>query len=338
MRRLADDGIATVVGSPKDIRSPLLNFFKSARKLHGDLTGRTFDILHSQQEFGDVLALILKHQVRAKRLVRTVHNTREWRYRPLRRLLLSDLVLPVAFDLECAINDPIAGILSQRRVARALRRPAAPVLANAIDLHRFAGNKADWAEIRAELRIREDSFVIGAVGRLTEEKGLSDLIEAVCAVSARLPNTRLVMVGEGALKERLQQQAEALGISSLVVFTGARSDVERLLASMDILVSSSLYEAMPTVIIEAMAAGVPVIATETMGARSLIQSGVNGWLVPVQSAGKLSEAIGNAFSAPDERRAISEAARRTAVQFSIDATANQQVALYQRLLGLPDDM
>src|SRR5262249_61374277 len=90
----------------------------SVSQIRAQVAGREFNIIHSQQEFGDVLALCLKSHVKAKRLVRTVHNTVEWRYRPLRRALLTNLLIPLSFDLGCAINDPISSLLSSRPLSR----------------------------------------------------------------------------------------------------------------------------------------------------------------------------------------------------------------------------
>jgi glycosyltransferase involved in cell wall biosynthesis len=95
---------------------------------------------------------------------------------------------------------------------------------------------------------------------------------------------------------------------------------------------------MPTVIIEAMAAGIPVIATATMGARALIQPGIDGWLVPVDDASALCEAILNAHTLPEKRRALALQAKQSVLRYSIDKTARCQLALYRRLLRLPDNV
>jgi glycosyltransferase involved in cell wall biosynthesis len=209
-----------------------------------------------------------------------------------------------------------------------LLRRQATCLYNAIDLERFGSAKADPVEKRRSLRLPVDALVIGTVGRLTEQKGYGFLVEAAAPVLQRLPDAYFLIVGDGELRQTLMDQASRLGIASRVVFTGPRSDVEELLMCMDLFVSSSLWEGLPTAIMESMAAGVPVVATDIPGTRELIQNQVTGWLSPAANSQALADTIIAALNSPALRREIARRASEAIQRFSIAAVAERYEALY----------
>jgi glycosyltransferase involved in cell wall biosynthesis len=140
---------------------------------------------------------------------------------------------------------------------------------------------------RASLATPQDAPLVLALGRLHPNKGFDVLIEAV----ARLPRLHLWLAGEGDLGPALAQQASGLGIADRVHFLGWRDDVPALLATADLLVCSSRHEPLGNTIIEAWAAGVPVVATASEGPRQLIAEGETGLLVPVENADALARAL-----------------------------------------------
>ena len=113
---------------------------------------------------------------------------------------------------------------------------------NAIQLDRFTNPRSDREAVRFSLGIPANATVVGTVGRLAEQKGYSYLIEAAAWVLQRSPETFFLVIGDGPLAKELRQQAIQLGVSNRLLFTGGRTDVEDLLASMDLFVSSSLWE------------------------------------------------------------------------------------------------
>uniref|UniRef100_UPI00145C4682 glycosyltransferase family 4 protein n=1 Tax=Candidatus Roseilinea sp. NK_OTU-006 TaxID=2704250 RepID=UPI00145C4682 len=176
-RQLNAAGVETFVGCPKDNRAPLRNLVASIARLRRELTGRRFDIVHSQQEFGDVVALALQPTTRARLLVRSVHNDIEWRARPLRRWLLSNLLFPLKFGAEFGITPAITARLNQRPIASLLGHQAI-LIPNAVDLSRFENVQRDQMHSRRALGWPVDAYIVGNVGRLTEQKGHVYLIEA----------------------------------------------------------------------------------------------------------------------------------------------------------------
>ena len=151
--------------------------------------------------------------------------------------------------------------------------------------------------------------VIGAVGRLEEEKRFDVLLEAVALLAPRRPEVRLVVVGEGSLRPRLQRRCQDLGIAARCRFLGHRSDVRDLYHGFDLFVQSSDHEGSPTVIVEAMAMEVPVVATNVGGTGELIESGAHGLLVPRRQPAAMAQAMETTLAGPDATRGQVAAAR-----------------------------
>lgn len=334
MRRLNDEGIDTFAGARKDDSAPLRNLVDSISQLRAALASRRFDIVHSQQEFGDVVALTLKRVVRARAMARSVHNDPEWRNRPLRRLLLTHVAAPLRFQAEAGITQRIADRLNRRPLARVLGRHA-HVIHNAIDLSRFTGIAIDKQEARRRLCWPADAFIVGSVGRLSEQKGYIHLVRAAVLARDRIPNMRIRIVGTGELRDALQSEIDALQLNDVVTLDGAKSNMNDVYAGMDIFASSSLWEGLPTVLLEAMTAGVPIVATSVDGTTDLISHEKNGLLVPPKAPEALARALVLTCSDVSQARQMAEAASRTASAHGIDKAAAQWQDVYQQLISLP---
>jgi glycosyltransferase involved in cell wall biosynthesis len=132
---------------------------------------------------------------------------------------------------------------------------------------------------------------IGIIGRLAAVKDHKNLINAFKLAREKLKNIELMIVGDGPLKQELESYVQEMGLAESVVFTGARRDIAQLLSGFDIFILSSLDEGMPITLLEAMAAGVPVIATKVGGIPEIVVDGKTGFLVPPQAPDKLAEKI-----------------------------------------------
>lgn len=334
IRQLNAEGIGAFIAARWDENRPYRSFWRAFRAIQSALSQRPADIVHSHHEFADVVALLLKARLKPPAIMRTVHYgyRYEWKKRPLRRLLLTNLLYPLLFNAEIGISQAIVENLNRRPLSRLLRRQALCVH-NAIDLGRFSDTKTDPVGKRRSLNLPEDAPIIGTVGRLTEQKGYAFLVEAGGLVLQHWPNAYFLIVGDGELKETLMDQAQRLGIASHVIFTGPRSDIEALLHCMDIFASPSLWEGLPTVIMESMAAGVPVIGTDIPGTCDLIQHRSTGWLVPPADSRALADAILTMMGSPSLRREIACRAREAVQRFSITEVAKTYAALYQATYG-----
>jgi glycosyltransferase involved in cell wall biosynthesis len=198
------------------------------------------------------------------------------------------------------------------------RRPSV-VLPLGVDLERFASGRPVL-----------DGTIVGNVARLAEQKGHRTLLEAVPAVLERHPGVRFAIAGEGELREELERLAEPL--ENHVVMLGNRADVPDLLASFAVFAFPSRYEGLCLAVIEAQAAGVPVVATPVGGIRETVVDGETGYLVPVGDAGALAERICFCLEHPGEAGEVAaEGRRRVRERHSEERMVTETLALYDSI-------
>jgi glycosyltransferase involved in cell wall biosynthesis len=204
------------------------------------------------------------------------------------------------------------------------------VIYNGIDRAQFAPC-SDRTETRNELGIPNGTQVIGTVGRLSAEKGGVDLlIRAVSRLRSEHPQVRLVIVGDGPLREGLEEVAARLGED--VIFTGTRTDVARLLNAMDLFVLPSLHEAFPIAILEAMAVRLPVVATRVGGVPEVIRDGTTGLLVPPNDEQALHQALRRLLAEPQFAGSLAQAGQKYVYEhFTIDKMVQNVEHLYEKL-------
>jgi glycosyltransferase involved in cell wall biosynthesis len=193
--------------------------------------------------------------------------------------------------------------------------------------------------LRREWGVEPDEVLVGQVGRLSAWKGPEDLLAAAAQVAARRDKVRFVLVGDVVPGEeerlgRLRAQSAALGLEDRVIWAGFRTDVPQVMAALDLLVlPSRLPEPFGMVLLEAMATGKPVIATDQGGPREIVRDGETGFLVPPGDPTALAEAISTLAADAALRRQMGLAARARAVQrFSLTPYVAAVEALYQDLL------
>jgi glycosyltransferase involved in cell wall biosynthesis len=146
---------------------------------------------------------------------------------------------------------------------------------------------------------------------------------------------RLVMVGDGPLRSTLENQIERLDLGSHVLMTGDRSDIPQLMKTMDIFVLPSLAEGISNTVLEAMATGLPVVATRTGGNPELVSSEISGLLFPVGDSESLAEALLTLIASPQLRKGMGEnALERIKMQFFWDNTVSEYLGVYDQLLGI----
>ncbi len=177
-----------------------------------------------------------------------------------------------------------------------------------------------------------DSFVIGTIGRLTAIKGQSYLLEATAGLLREIPELICIIVGEGELRRELAARAASLGMGERAFFPGWRRDVPSYMAALDLFVMPSLNEGMGRVVVEAMAAGRAVIASDVGGLRDLVVHGENGLLVPPGNAAALAAAIRTLYRDPKRRRIMGQNGRMKAPAFSAAAMIKKIDELYMNLL------
>jgi glycosyltransferase involved in cell wall biosynthesis len=213
-----------------------------------------------------------------------------------------------------------------------LREDKVTVIYNGIDTDRLL-NK-DGNVIRSEFNIPSDVPVTGTIGRLTFQKGQKYLIEAISIIKEKFPKIMLLIVGDGPMKDELQNYAKALGLNEHVIFTGSRRDVPTLLAAMDIFVLPSLWEGLPNALLEAMAYGKSIIATDIPPVREAINSKKEGILVPARNSSAIASSI--EFLLVNKTFAVifgNNAQERAYSDFNITTTVDKYTNLYEDILN-----
>ena len=211
------------------------------------------------------------------------------------------------------------------------------VIRNGVDLSRF-DNLPSRINLRRELGLSDDTPLVGVVSRLTRLKGLEHFLEAAAIVRARIPAARFLVVGETSPMDRhylgeLQDYAVRCGVAGHVTFTGLRSDVPAVLASLTVSVMPSLNEALSNVVLESMAAGAPTVATRVGGTPEAVVDGVTGILVPPADSAALADAIVHLLSNAQLAAHLGSAARaRIADHFSVRRMVRATEDLYTELL------
>src|SRR5688572_14841278 len=221
----------------------------------------------------------------------------------------------------------VSAALKQHMVAEGFPARSVEVVYNGIELGPRP-QPAQRAAARSVLQLPDDAFVIGSVGRLDPVKNFGALFEGLSLLSPRFPNARVVIVGEGAERQALIERAHALGVGNVTHFTGHRSDVRALMAGFDVYVNCSTYEGVSLTILEAMATGLPVVATAVGGNPEVVVDQETGLLVDERPRA-LATAIATMVSNPSQRRTMGDAGRwRVKRHFTIERMVNDYAAAY----------
>jgi glycosyltransferase involved in cell wall biosynthesis len=188
--------------------------------------------------------------------------------------------------------------------------------------------------LRKSLGIDENDIVITNVGRLSPEKGHEALLGAMEKIFSNGTSAKLVIVGDGKLRSSLQSTVRGRGLEDKIRFMGIRDDVNEILKNSDIYVNSSSIEGLPLTVLEAMSAGLPVVATRVGAIPHVIEHNVNGLLVDSGDKEGMTKAIDSLVNNKDLRRRLGDAARRIVKErFSVDRMAHEYREVYERLGG-----
>ncbi|MGH2536620.1 MAG: glycosyltransferase family 4 protein [Candidatus Promineifilaceae bacterium] len=245
----------------------------------------------------------------------------------LRRLPAGRLLVAVVRN-GCDAAVAVSEAVRQGLLAAGFPAGKAHVIPNGV---RTVGQYRDGAvEARMRLGFRRDELLVVFVGRLAAPKGLELLLQAWSLFAADWPNGRLLLVGDGPLRSALQEQVLYLSIDSSVTFSGMVDDVDEYLRAADIFVLSSHYEGLSNSLLEAMAAGLPVISTRVSGSEDVIQHGRNGLLIEPGDPDGLRRALNRLASSPELRSSLGRAASHSILSHHrLDRVA----AAYQLLIS-----
>jgi glycosyltransferase involved in cell wall biosynthesis len=294
-----------------------------------------FDLVHTHLLYSNV------HGSTAARLagvphVATLHNLRPSRERP---------VALAKWAVEVAALRANAGavIAVAEEVGRAYSEPwgvdsrKITVIPNAVDLERFRVNERLAERTRTELLAGASGPLVVAVGRVGALKGFDVLARAAGRLRNTHPELRVVIAGRDATDAGVVRQAIAgCGVGDIVRLVGQRADIPQLLAAADAFALPSIWEGGPIALLEAMAAGVPVVASSIGGIPEVVADGVNGRLVPAGDDEALARALGEVLAHPEQARCLAAAGRETVQQYGAVGWARRIEAVYRSVAGLPE--
>ena len=204
-----------------------------------------------------------------------------------------------------------------------------------VDVHRYMHHKVDVIEKKQTLGLPPNGFMIGFVGWLLPIKGPMHLLKALAKVWIEHPEVTLVFVGKGDLDVDLRAVALELKAEDRVKFIGWRDDIEEIMQIFDLLVLPSLNEGMGRVVVEAMAAAKPVVASNVGGIPDLVDHGQTGFLVPPADEDALAEAIAKLVQDPERARKMGSMGRLQSHRFSLAAMIEKLDAIYEDLIFSP---
>jgi glycosyltransferase involved in cell wall biosynthesis len=243
---------------------------------------------------------------------------------------LNRVSLPAANRVITVCN-PFAEMLANRGLAKS----NIEVLPNSIE-NPGPVSAEEVGNLRRQLEIRPDERVLVTIGRFSTEKGHSDLISAMVRLTRMLPDVpiRHVLVGDGLERHNVEHAADAAGVRSRFIFAGYHQDVRPFYALADIYVLSSHSEGSPNVLLEAMTAGVPIVATAVGGVPETVRHEETALLVQPHDPEQLAEAVARLLNDDSLRRVFAGAASRdVATRFSPDAYRRSLISIYQRELA-----
>jgi len=289
-------------------------------------------IIHTHKYKDTILAAPAAKLCGIPHVVRTVHGLRE----PFEGLQ--------AFKMNCyeAIErtvhrycvDSTIGVSSQieRKYKAEGEVSRVTCIRNGIDLEGKSVQTDRW-RTRKELGIDSETCLIGTVGRLTPVKGIAYLLQAARILLRQGANVKVLVVGDGNIRQDLMTQTHDLGITQNVVFLGHREDTDALLLALDIFVLPSLSEGIPMALLEAMAACRAVVASRVGGIPEIVDDGIEGFLVEPMDVDSLAERCRLLIESPDVAKKMGEQGRkRVERDFSATAMADRVASVYKELL------
>lgn len=207
------------------------------------------------------------------------------------------------------------------------------VIENGVNVAAFSGYEDAAKVVRAEFGITPAAPLFGIIGRLKPQKDLPTFLLAAVEILHQQPDARFLVVGDGPLREELEAQAKELGLFPALIFTGMRKDISAIMTALDVLVLSSLWEGLPIILLEAMAAARPVVSTAVDGVRSVVIPDESAILVDTGSSSALAQACVRLARDPALRLKMGRVGlKRVSEFYSLDVMIDRISALYNQLL------
>ena len=287
------------------------------------------DIVHTHSSKAGILGRTAAHLEKVSTVIHSIHG---WGFTPLQSPAKRRLFLAAERRVARWTDHFIA--VSQANIDQGrdlgLLGENISLIRSGIDLSPF-GYSSDPAPVRRQLAIPEGVAVVTQIGNLKPQKAPLDFVRMAAIVASSFPEVHFVIAGDGPLREQVNDLANVLGITDRLHLPGWWRDVPALLAATDVAVLTSRHEGLPRAVVEALAAGVPVVATAVDGTPEVVREGVNGFLAPPGDVERLAAGVCTLLEDEDRRRVMGEAASQGLEEFDIDVMVRRQEELYQCL-------
>lgn len=293
-------------------------------RLRALLRSGDYDVVHLHSPLvAGVARLVVRTLPRScrPRIVSTEHNT-WWSFSPATRWL--NALLYRRDDVRFAVSNEVLSTIWPRL------RQSVEVLVHGLVLEDVDAARAARPGMRGELGVDEDTVVIGTVANFRAQKGYPDLLAAAAQVLAKRNDVLFVAVGQGPLEDEVRRRHAELGLGNRFRLLGYREDVPRVLAACDVFVLASLHEGFPVAVMEALASGVPLVATSVGGVPDAVVDGVHGFTVPPSNPDLLAERLLQLAADAELRQRFAVAAREAGRQFDISVAVGRLEDAYLR--------
>ncbi len=303
--------------------------FRSIQRVADALEEHKIDILHTHDHRTDFIGYFAAKRKPTKTVVTF--------WQPLRRYwwlwhieLLDDHIIR-RFDRIL----PCAEAVREEILAKSphLRERCITVL-NRVDLELYKQTGTARATIRKEFNLPDNAFVCATVGRVMEDKGITYLLDALKIIADRGLDMRQLIVGIGPQMDEMKAKARELGLADRVIFTGHRKDIPQVLQACDLLIQSSLSEGLSIAVVEAMAAGLAVVATDVGGTKEIVSHGQTGLIVQPRQPQQIAEAAIELFNDNIRRNAMAKLGREIAFRdWSVDKWVRDFERVYEDMMA-----
>jgi len=311
---------------PIPLRVPKPSYLTTAYRFAKVLRKHRVDILHCHMFQASLLVSPIGRVCGVPVIIETTHVREQWRHGWLKGSYATDRLVGRFIDHYIAVSEANAQYLVKEK---GLSANKIHVIRNGCNFGRLDPSRAVPLGMRGSLGFAEDDPVLLVLGRLEPQKGHGVLLEALPYVRREFPRIRLVCVGDGCLRQELEQQARTLQLQDAVRFVGFQSNVTDWFALADISVLPSFYEGLPLVAIESLAANCPVVATSVDGTPEVIVNERTGLTVPPGNSAGLANAILRLLKDRDLQRRLAGAGRTLVLErFSQEQQIQRTQQLY----------
>jgi glycosyltransferase involved in cell wall biosynthesis len=314
------------------ISRPHKRFLACYQQARGFLRGRSVEIIHSHKSKENVLAFLLAKTTGIPHMIRTQHGI------PELKTLKDRVVYGVEFMTLGSASRVLNGSSDLgRRTARYIDASRVKVVRNAINLEQVASSLTREAA-KARLGLPEDAWVVGTAARLEPVKRIDVFLDTALGILTELPRAFFIIAGGGSEQARMECRVRGTALEPRVCFLGHRCDVYDILRAMDLLLITSDHEGLPTVLLEAMALGTPIVSRRVGGIPEAIDDQVTGVLVDSTDPRRIAQACLSLLLNPGVAHRLAHAARGKVIKnFSAEANATQVAQIYRSLIGAVED-